>query len=95
MSCCSGRRMGRYGTVINADMLNAVLPATRDGLINNGSIGVDYVDGQINIHGQLVGGQPPAKTGIVKALDDALAFAKDNPLLTLGGVVGLYLVARR
>ncbi len=92
MSCCSGRRMGRYGTVLNADMLNAVLPATRDGLINGGSIGVDYVDGQINIHGQLVGGTPPPPPS---AVDQFFDFVKANPLLAIGGAVGLYLVARR
>lgn len=81
----------RYGTVLNADMLNATLPGIVDGRANQGSIGVDFVDGQINIHGQLVGGQRPPPSGIDQLVD----FVKANPLLVLGGAVGLYLVARR
>ncbi len=81
----------RFGTVLNADMLNALRPAGSDGVVNGGSVGVDFVDGQINIHGQLVGGQRPAPSG----LDQLVDFVKANPLLVIGGAVGLYLVAKR
>ncbi len=57
-----------------------------------GAINVDYVDGQINIHGQLVGGDQARPVG---PIDQLLEFVKLNPLLCVGGAVGLFLVLRK
>ncbi len=83
--------MSRYGTIFTGDgTVNWGNNASQ--LIDGrGAVTVDYQDGQINIHGQLVGGGAPPPG----PLDQLLGFVKANPLLCVGGAVGLFLVARR
>lgn len=87
--------MRRFGTVLNPSMIDAIGITGGAGdarYVNNGSIGVDFVDGQINIHGQLVGGAPQP-TG---PLDQISMWVRENQGLAIGlAVVGGYLVLRK
>lgn len=51
------------------------------------------IPGVIDIHGEPVVEASPAKTGIVKALDDALGYVKDNPLVVALAGAAVYAVA--
>ena len=55
---------------------------------------IDIGTGQINIHGQIVGSgrPPPPPPG---PIDQAIAYAKANPLLVGGGLIAAYLLWRR
>ncbi len=87
--------MGGYGNVnspLNADRTPMFRMPNIDAssLVGGGSVRADFVDGQINIHGELVGGTPPRS-----GLDQFLEFIKANPALALGGVAAIYFLAKR
>ncbi len=101
MSCCSGKRRTestmRYGTVWNppSDGSTNINPGMLfdQGVSANGSgVGVDFVDGHINIHGQLVGGQPPP----MGPIDQISNWVKQNPVLAaVGAIGGVWLFTRK
>ena len=64
-----------------------------EGSVNIDTGQIDIGTGQINIHGQIVGSNaPPPPPGL---LDQAIAYAKANPLLVGGGAIAAYLFWKR